>query len=40
MSQGVGLGSIVQAIVSFGDAETPAQLYTNLTSDWHFKRLF
>jgi hypothetical protein len=33
MSQGYSLGSIAQAMASFGDAGTLAQLYANLTSD-------
>jgi hypothetical protein len=33
MSQGHSLGSIAQAMTSFGDAGTLAQLYANLTSD-------
>jgi hypothetical protein len=33
MSQGYSLNSIAQAMASFGDAGTLAQLYANLTSD-------
>ena len=33
MSQGYGLSTIAQAMVSLGDAGTLAQLYANLTSD-------